>query len=250
MAVSLVVGFAVLVVAVWLAWRVVSPPLRIAERLKKQGIRGSNFVPLVGTMPLIARLVEESTEPFLGIWRYLRQQHGDLHYYFFGPSCNLMIRDASLVREITVTHANSFEKPPIYMRILGPLVGATSLIIAGAKSHRRIRRIAGAAFQFPVLQRFAPLMAELAVRFADTLLPAAAGPGDGGWHEVDVSSSLSSVTLSIICRTALASEGDGGASAISDRIGSIFSRGMTFLMDSAMNMTLFIPGWLRVSMGS
>ena len=200
------------------------------------------------------------------MWRLFRKQYGNQHYYFFGPAgepalcalaaepqptasndltpaVNVMVRDASLVREINITHAEAFEKPPFYMRVLGPLVGKTSLLLADTDSHRRIRRVASAAFQFPIIRSFAPVMAQLAVRFADGLLPA----GERDWHEVEISGRLSSLTLGIITSTALATEGSGSGREVSHRIGAIVTNGMVFLMASALNMTLFIPGWLRVS---
>jgi len=87
------------------------------------------FIPLLGTIPTFVHLEKLTSEPFVDVWRILHARHGTNSYFFFGPTTHLLIRDASLVREILLTHSYVFDKPPIYAKLMGPLLGTSSLLL-------------------------------------------------------------------------------------------------------------------------
>jgi hypothetical protein len=171
------------------------------------------------------------------------------HVFFLGPACNLYVHDASLVREIIGPHAHAFCKPPFYNTLFDPLVGPTSLLVATPEAHPRVRRIAGAAFLFPAIQSLSPVMAAIAVKWAETLVQVSTPAGE--WAEVEMASRASAVTLDIVTRTALASKGAVGTSADDSaiaRVGEIASRVVAFQVRALNTGAIFLPGWSSVSL--
>lgn len=185
-------------------WACVARPLMLAHHYRSQGLGVLPFIPVVGNMGEVISKNNSLVESYFKTFRGWEERYGAPCVFFNGPEVRVLISDPDLVREILGKHSYAFFKSSLLHRVLGPVLGAHSLLLSEGDEHKRHRRIASSAFHFSALSSSVPLMGACAVegaeRWAARIDDAVASP-EGGWVELDVHNLLTPITLDIIGRS-------------------------------------------------
>jgi cytochrome P450 len=171
-------------------------PYWLYRLLRRQGVRGPPFRPLVGQLPELAKCLREG-EPF----RISTELHGEFGSLFFmglGPVARLTTTEPEIVKLITQTEASSFEKSTLIRQNLGSLLGRGLLLSEGAYWQRQ-RKLLNPAFHFNSLRAMVPLMGAAVV---DALKSGALEKTDTDMHEF-----MSRVALDVITRAMFGGSG-------------------------------------------
>jgi cytochrome P450 len=116
--------------------------------------------------------------------------HGDIVYFRFGPQHVYFLNHPDLIKDVLVTHHQSFMKGRALQRskrLLGE-----GLLTSEGDFHRRQRRLAQPAFHRGRIASYASVMTEMAARTA------------ARWHDgetLDISQEMMRLTLAIVGKT-------------------------------------------------
>jgi cytochrome P450 len=191
-------------------------------------------------------------EFFVEISRLLIEQYGNVCYMWVGPELRIRLGDAGLVQEVLKSQSYNFGKASTMKLVLGPILGANSMLLTEGDVHRRHRRIASSAFHFDAMKALVPLISACAARAVDAWTTAAraseSAPADSmeRWRELELNSLCSVVTLSIIGRAAFAANEDVGSGGLVERTSSLLEASVTAVFSLSGLILGLIPGFRKL----
>lgn len=231
--------------------RLLLKPLRLVRYLRRQGVRGPRFTPLVGDMPVM-RPLHGRPDGYFMVSVHFQRMFGAVSYGFLGPDIRLRLHRPDLVREVLVSKAGAFHKPWITRSMLEPLLGANSLLLSEGALHRRHRSMISPAFHFIHLKGMTALMTDAAAACVERWVPRGATPAAP--VEVDAHVAISALTLDIIGRAAFGSPpaaegGGGGGNGSAPAAGDVYAllaALLTAAADTVLSLRIFIPGYAHL----
>lgn len=221
--------------SIW--WR----PKLVERQLKRQGIRGSAYKPLVGDVKEYVNMITEAwshpmnldhqivqrVDPFTAM---NAQKYGKISMCWFGTSPRLIVKNPEMMKEVLSYKVGSFEKPPLNPNILKLTRGLTTL---KGKEWAKHRRIINPAFHLEKLKEMMPAFSISCSNMIEEWKEMAANQDT---VEVDVWPELQRLSADIISRAAFGSNYEEGK-----KIFELLKQ-LTLLTLEAMQ-TLYLPGF-------
>ncbi|XP_038879714.1 cytochrome P450 CYP72A219-like [Benincasa hispida] len=221
--------------SIW--WR----PKLVERQLKRQGIRGSSYKPMVGDVKEFVRMITEAwstpmsldhqivqrVDPFTAV---NAKKYGKVSMCWFGTNPRLIVKDPEMMKEVLSNKAGSFEKPPLNPLILKLTRGLTTL---KGKEWAKHRRIINPAFHHERLKGMMPAFSISCSNMIEEWKEKAANQDS---VEVDVWPELQRLTADVISRAAFSSNFEEGK-----KIFELLKQ-LTHLTLDAMQ-TLYLPGF-------
>ncbi|MDP7018640.1 MAG: cytochrome P450 [Pirellulaceae bacterium] len=172
----------------------------------------------------------------LGSYSELQAQYGDAVSFVTGPYRLFIFYHPDQVREVLVTHAKSFIRMPHVIKVFAQWNG-NSVLIAEGDDWIRQRRLVQAAFHPRRMENYGRTIVREARRLTDSWRTTIESDGH---IDVDVDEAMTSLTLSIICRTMFDSEVDDVAGEIGEAV-AVLSEVAFAEMQSPVNWPLWWP---------
>ncbi|CAN8259355.1 unnamed protein product [Cochlearia groenlandica] len=209
---SVVAGSAV-VMLMW-AWRILKwvwfEPKKLESYLRRQGLAGTPYTPLVGDikrnvdMLMEARskpitLTDDITPRLLPLALKMLKSHGRTFFTWFGPIPTITIMDPELIKEV-FNKVYDFQKPHTFP--LGTLIASGLANYDGDKWSKH-RRIINPAFHLDKIKNMVPAFHQSCGEVVDKWEKLVSEKGSS--CEVDVWPGLISMTADVISRTAFGS---------------------------------------------
>ncbi|TQD83858.1 hypothetical protein C1H46_030618 [Malus baccata] len=220
-------------------------PKWLERQLKRQGIRGTPYRPLIGDMNEFVRLIKEAwskpislthqiasrVDPFTST---IMQKYGKISMYWVGTTPRLIIMDTELMKEILLNKQGHFGKPPLNPLILILTRGLASL--EGEKWTKH-RRIINPAFH---LERLKEMKSVFAVSCDEMIeqWKRVVPLGGGGGFEMDIWPEIQKLSAEVISRAAFGSTYKEGKKVFE------LQKELLVLTFEAMT-TLYVPGFRR-----
>ncbi|KAA0055790.1 cytochrome P450 CYP72A219-like isoform X2 [Cucumis melo var. makuwa] len=216
-------------------------PKLVERHLKRQGIRGNAYKPLVGDAKEYVRMITEAwstpmnldhqivqrVDPFTAV---NAKKYGKISMCWFGTSPRLIVKDPEMMKEVLMNKVGSFEKPPLSPLILKLTRGLTTL---KGKEWAKHKRIINPAFH---LERLKGMMPAFNISCSNMIEDWKEKAANQDSVEVDVWPELQRLTGDVISRAAFGSNFEEGK--------KIFEhlKQLTLLTLEAMQ-TLYLPGF-------
>ncbi|KAL3675673.1 hypothetical protein R1sor_025621 [Riccia sorocarpa] len=105
------------IVCSWVILDRVWRPWRLILFCRKQGIDGFPFVPLIGQLPQVSKVLENTDQGSALEWKALSiarecvHNHGKIFYFTTAGAVRICVADPGLIKEILQTNADSYSKP-------------------------------------------------------------------------------------------------------------------------------------------
>ncbi len=131
----------------------------------------------------------------IGLFEYLRREHGDVVHYKLGPTHIVFLNHAEYIREVLVVQNDNFVKERTVQRT--KMLLGEGMITAEGKPHKAQRQVAQPAFHRQRVAGYAEAMVEESVRARELWR-------DG--RSIDASQEMMHLTLRIIARTLFSTE--------------------------------------------
>lgn len=134
----------------WFLNKTLLQPYLIYLNLKRQGVKGVPFRPLIGQLPeMREHMRRKKSDPqyakiFFFQSREAIAKYGDVHMSQMGPDIDLVLSSPEAIKEVLVTKAGCFQKPAYVKRLLA-LMGNGLVFSEGALWERQ-RRVINPAF--------------------------------------------------------------------------------------------------------
>ncbi|KAM1047223.1 hypothetical protein ACFX2I_026577 [Malus domestica] len=156
-------------------------PKWLERQLKRQGIRGTPYRPLIRDMKEFVRLIKEAwskpmslthqiasrVDPFTST---IMQKYGKISMYWVGTTPRLIIMDTELMKEILLNKQGHFGKPPLNPLILILTRGLASLEVSCDEMIEQWKRVVplggGGGFEMDIWPEIQKLSAEVISRAA------------------------------------------------------------------------------------
>ncbi len=174
----------------------------------------------------------------LGVYSELHRDYGDSVSFRTGPYRLHIFYHPDQVREVLVKHAKSLIRLPHVMKTFAQWNG-NSVLIAEGEQWIRQRRLVQPAFQPRRMENYGRTMVATTRRLADSWSERI---DRDGYVDIDIDKAMTSLTLSIICKTMFDTE----VADISDEI----SEAVAFLSNvafSEMQAPVRLPMWIPTS---
>ncbi|XP_016651733.1 PREDICTED: cytochrome P450 72A15-like [Prunus mume] len=216
-------------------------PKWLERQLKRQGIRGTPYRPLIGDMKEFVKLIKEAWSKPMSLTHQIAprvdpftltnmQKYGKISMYWVGTTPRLIVMDTEMMKEILSNRQGHFNKPPLNPLILILTKGLASL--EGEKWAKH-RRIINPAFHLERLKEMVPVFAvgcgEMIEQWKRMV------PLQGAW-EMDIWPEIQKLSADVISRAAFGSTYEEGKRVFE------LQKELLVLTFEAMT-TLYIPGF-------
>jgi cytochrome P450 len=144
--------------------RLIYVPWRLTHHLRSQGIVGVPFRPIVGNMKQYAaynkagKILDFYKDSLLEMQKLSGEKKVEIFYNQLGSGVKVYIIEPKLVQQIYKLNAMKFEKPRVYQRLMGQLMGTTNLVLGTEPMHSANRKLINPAFHYQNLLSMIGLM--------------------------------------------------------------------------------------------
>ncbi|XP_024932549.3 cytochrome P450 CYP72A616 [Ziziphus jujuba] len=233
--VLLICGVAKVSYSIW--WK----PKWLERNLKRQGIRGTPYKPLVGDMKEYIRLISEAWSKPLSLAHQIIprvdpftmnnfQKYGKLSICWFGTTPKLIIMEPEMIKEVLSNKQSHFHKPPLSPLITILTRGLTTL---QGDNWARHRRIINPAFHLERLKEMVPVFTISCGKMMEKWERMVSLQGT---CEVDMWPEFQKLTADVISRAAFGSDYEEGKKIFE------LQKELILLVVEAMK-TIYIPGF-------
>lgn len=185
----------ILILVTIIYWRLIRPEKYMYDELRRQGVPGEPFIPIIGQLPQLNRARESN-----GVLTYLfslSEKYGNYFLFSFGPLVRIMISEPDMIADVVGrSHAQDYVKPDVFGNIFKPLIGSHNLLVSEGQEHERARKMLNPAFHFISLKSMISIMVNETAKAIDSFFPLSDS------NAIDLHRELSSLTLSIIMSSA------------------------------------------------
>ena len=190
-------------------------PYRTYLLLRRQGLRGPTFIPLLGELLHFGRYHDKGVYPYdcYTLGRDYHAQYGDVVHFMFGTLNVLLLSDPALVQAAWKTQHGSYHKGDIIKAGGRAFAGERALSHVDEPQHTRYIRMVSSAFHFQQLQWMATIMVDSSEAAIEKALWSATHDGQGG--VVDVHKLYMDLALTVMLQSCFgtALDNKSGASA-------------------------------------
>lgn len=192
----------VLLLAIYIVF--VRPEKATYDALRRQGVPGEPFIPLIGQL-LDIRKYRKDNRP-MDFFENLVMRHGNKFLFCFGPIARLALSDPDLISDVVSRkNAANYVKPPLFSTVFIPLVGKHSLLVAEGSEHERARRMINPAFYHENLKSMISIIAKQTLQAIESLVSVDSPHKQSLENGVDLQLEFNALTLSIIASSAFGS---------------------------------------------
>lgn len=158
-------------------------------------IPGLTYYPIVGNM-LEARRAEAMTNAL----RWMTQLKSKLiRFYYFGGQERLLTADPEIFQHILVTNSKNYHRLASDASPIVEVAGAPPLFLLSGENHHIVRKICNPGFTVSVLHTMIPVFLERGNALSK-VYNLALSNSSTSYVDVDIQSSLSTLTLDVICK--------------------------------------------------
>ena len=193
------VGFLILLGFVLIYWKVIFPQKRIYDVFRTQGVKGEPFVPFIGQIPEL--LQYRNNDALLSFHEKLRNKHGYLYLFGFGPLTRLICTEPDLLADVLSRNNASNYARSADGDVLRLLMGRHSLLLIEGNEHERARRMINPAFYHANLKSMVSIIIDRTAKAMESVLSI-----DQTCQSVDLQVLFNALTLSIIASSAFGTD--------------------------------------------
>ncbi|GAQ78241.1 cytochrome P450 [Klebsormidium nitens] len=213
--------------------------------LRKQGLRGPPFRPVLGQLPeLRASVRRRAADPKYAA-RVAAIAEDDIALYgkvcisqMLGPDVRLVLADPAAIKEVLGSKAHAFAKPPDVSRDFLEPLGPTGLILSDGVRWAASKKMLNPAFYHERIKAMSHTMTACTSDAVDRWMKSVAT----GSQEVDMYKELSKLSFCVIARTAFGIR-DAGTQLIADQIFTSVERFCGLNVKSVLSGMAFIGGY-------
>jgi cytochrome P450 len=140
-------------------WKIVRPGKHVYDILRRQGVPGEPFVPIIGQLLQLRRY--RANNRTMAYFDDLKEKHGNLFLFSFGSLTRLIINEPDmLVNVLSRSNSRDYIKPPELANIFKSFMGVHNLMVSEGAEHERSRQIINPVFHSVNLQSMVSVMNE------------------------------------------------------------------------------------------
>ncbi|CAF1157394.1 unnamed protein product [Adineta ricciae] len=177
-------------------WKLVRHEKLCYDILRRQGVPGEPFVPLIGQLFTINRA--RANDEYMMYYQKLAEKHGPVFLMGFGPLTRLIVHEPDLLADVLGrSHAQDYKKTTFTSTVFKSIIGMHNLLVNEGEEHDRARKMLNPGFHFINLQSMVSIMINQTRKMIEELFISHNHPS------VDLQKEFSALTLAIIASCAL-----------------------------------------------
>ncbi|BFI43025.1 protein MpCYP765-like [Marchantia polymorpha subsp. ruderalis] len=234
---SLVGLYCTWVIVEWI-WR----PWRLVTFCRNQGMNGFRFLPVVGQLPQVSKVLNHTSEGSGHDWEALStarkcvETHGKVFYFMTGKTVRICITDPNLIKAVLDTNADSYSKPS-FIHVLDIL--RTGIFASSGDVWLPQRQLFGRSFTSKEIKTEISLITECTRAALKRWLPEI----DSGSGELSVYKRVSELTLDVIKALAFGMDPPGTEDRTSSEEAESFNRYLLNCRGLVFGRPASIPGY-------